>query len=245
MKAVILAGGKGTRLSPYTTVYPKPMLPIGEMPILEIILRQLAFYGFTDIYLSVGYLSEIIEAYFNEKKSICKDVNITYIKEESPLGTAGSLSLLPEMDEPFIVMNGDVLTSLNFSELMDYHRSNKTDLTISVTKKDVRIDLGIVEFDDNGKVTDYIEKPTYTHYDSMGIYIYSPDAIKYISKDSYLDFPTLVKNMLADGKHVSSYCSSTPYYWIDMGRQGDYESANKEFEKRRKDFLPHENITSV
>jgi NDP-sugar pyrophosphorylase family protein len=242
MKAVILAGGKGARLAPYTTVFPKPMLPVGEKPILEIIIRQLAHYGFDDITISVGYLAEIIEAYFQRDHSIPRGVDLKYVRESRPLGTAGAIGLLGDVDDTFLVMNGDVLTTMDYLRLMAFHKENEAVLTIALAKKDVPIDLGVVELDGGYRVKRYIEKPVYSFLDSMGIYIYEPEVIRYIKPDGYLDFPTLATRLIEDGKKVIGYQTSHACYWIDMGRHGDYEKAVQEFSLRRKEFLPDESI---
>jgi len=138
MKAVILAGGRGTRLAPYTTILPKPLMPIGDKPILDIVIRQLRYYGFTDITLAVGYLAELLVAYFGDGDRF--GVTIRYSREEQPLGIAGPIALVDGLDEPFLVMNGDVLTTLNFSELMAFHRSSGAIATIATYPRSVKID---------------------------------------------------------------------------------------------------------
>lgn len=238
MKAVILAGGKGTRLAPYTTVFPKPMLPVGDMPILEIIIRQLAYYGFKEIVLSVGHLAELIYAYFQNCNTLPEGVRLTYIKEEKPLGTAGPIALIPNLMETFLVMNGDILTTLDYSKLINFHKRKGALLTVGIYKKEVRMDLGVVEINDERRVTKYIEKPTYTYFDSMGIYVYEPEVIRYIEPGIYLDFPTLVQRLIDNGEKVFAYCHEGFYCWIDIGQHGDYQRANEEFKKRKEEFLP-------
>jgi NDP-mannose synthase len=239
MKAFILAGGKGTRLAPYTTIYPKPMLPVGGKPILEIIIHQLAHYGFNDITVSLGYLSELIERYFQNRKVIPSGVKLHFVKETVPLGTAGPVSLMPPTKDPFLVMNGDVLTSLNFAEFMKYHREKKAELTIAVNKVRHTLNLGIVVFDRDSKVSDYIEKPTNTYFDSMGIYLYSPSVLSYIKPRTRLDLPGLVLKLIADKKKVCSYHPpKSRYYWIDMGQHAQYEKANIDFLRKKSRFWP-------
>jgi NDP-sugar pyrophosphorylase family protein len=242
MKAIILAGGKGTRLAPYTTVFPKPMLPIGNKPILEIIIRQLVHYGFKDIVICTGYLGELIQAYFKNNKSLPKEINISYVYEDKPLGTAGPIALVADLKETVLIMNGDVLTTLDYKKLLVFHKNKNHLLTIAINKKEVKMDLGIIELDGDNRVVDYIEKPTYTFNDSMGIYVCEPEIIKYLNPGEYLDFPTLVKKLINDKKKVCGYYSDSSYYWIDMGRHGDYQKANEDFEKRRKEFLPNEDF---
>jgi NDP-sugar pyrophosphorylase family protein len=238
MKAVVLAGGKGTRLAPYTTVFPKPMLPVGDRPVLEIIVRQLAYYGFDQIILSVGYLAELISAYFQNSHEVPAGVNLTCIREKEPLGTAGPIGLIPDLKDAFLVMNGDVLTTLDYSKLVSFHRQKRGLLTIGIHKRDIKIDLGIVEITDDNQVTGYNEKPTFGYYDSMGIYVYEPEVLKYIEPGVYLDLPTLVLRLIENGEKVYAYYHDRPHYWIDIGQPKDYQKANEDFVTKRGDFLP-------
>lgn len=235
MKAVILAGGKGTRLAPYTTILPKPLVPVGDYPILEIIIRQLIHYGFTEVTLMVGYLSELIKAYFIQRPTITSRIKIYYIDEEAPTGTAGSLGFLTGMDETFLVMNGDVLTTLNYSDIIDYHNSNNNMLTIAMHNKHVKIDLGVLELNTNNDIIGYAEKPEFNYKVSMGIYIYNPIVLQYIPKGEYLDFPTLAMNLVNKGYKVMGYANEAK--WLDIGRIEDFQQASIEFEKNKKLFL--------
>jgi NDP-sugar pyrophosphorylase family protein len=227
LKAIILAGGKGARLLPYTEYIPKPLVPIRDMPILEIILRQLISYGFDDITISVGHLAGLIEARF-EDSDIKKEVELKYIKEEAPLGTAGSLSLLEGIGETFLVMNGDILTTLDYDKLVRFHKDSGNMLTIAGYKKSVNIDLGVMELDAKGQLKDYIEKPEKSFKVSMGIYIYEPAVLSYVKQKEYLDFPSLVKRLLAAGERVGAF----PFegYWLDIGRHDDYAKAVDEYD---------------
>ncbi|MBW2045276.1 MAG: NTP transferase domain-containing protein [Deltaproteobacteria bacterium] len=235
MKTVILAGGRGTRLAPYTTVFPKPMLPIDDKPILEIIIKQLAYFGFKDIVLSVGYLAELIQAYFQNNHRLPKDVNVTYIREGEPLGTAGSLSLVPDLTETFLVMNGDVLTTLDYSKLMGFHKKNKGIVTIAMHKRQVKIDFGVISTNGKDELTDYDEKPTLDYSVSMGVYVFEPKALAYVAPGKKLDFPDLIKVLLAKGEKVCGYSNSD--YWLDIGRHDDYEEAVKSFKSMERLFL--------
>ena len=236
MKAVILAGGKGTRLKPYTTVFPKPLVPLGQRPILDIIIQQLAYYGFRDIILTVGYLAELIEAYFKNSNSRLPNINITYIKEPKPTGTAGSLGLIPDLDGPFLVMNGDILTSMNYMKLAEYHKDKGGILTIGMHNKRVKIDLGVIEANQEGILTGYTEKPEKVYPVSMGIYIYEPAVLNYIEPGEYLDFPDLVLRLIDNGEKVVGYpCDN---YWLDIGCHEDYVRAQDEFEQMKDVFLP-------
>lgn len=237
MKAVILAGGKGARLYPYTVVFPKPLMPLGDTPILEIVLRQLRRHGFWDITMAVGHLAELLVAYFGSGARF--GLNIQYSREEKPLGTAGPLSLISGLaDEPFLVMNGDILTTLNYSELYRQHITSGAIATIAMHKRDVKIDLGVLEINPENRITDYIEKPTYHYLVSMGIYVFSPQVLKYIPPGEHLDFPALVQKLLDAGEKVQGY----PYegYWLDIGRTDDYAQAQEEYTRLKSLFLPEE-----
>jgi len=228
MKAVILTGGLGTRLAPYTAILPKPLLPIGRVPILLIILRQLKNFGFTDVTMACGYLSELIQAYLMNNP-ISKEINIHYHMEEKPLGTAGALGSIDNLDEPFLVMNGDVLTNLDYSKLIEHHQSKEAALTIAVTQKKVQLELGILLMDSDNRLTGYDEKPTKTYPASTGIYIYDPRALEYIQPNEYLDAPSLVLKLIENNEKVLGYSSDV--FWLDMGNHGDHERAIQEFEK--------------
>jgi NDP-sugar pyrophosphorylase family protein len=237
MKAVILAGGKGTRLRPYTTIFPKPLVPIGERPIVDIVVQQLSFYGFDDIVLSVGHLAELIQAYFYSRRTEYPSVKISYVREEQALGTAGPLKLVPNLeDAPFLAMNGDVLTTLNYKKMMDFHRQSGSMLTLGVYKKRVKIDLGVVATDVTGRVVGFSEKPEQSFPVSIGINIYSPEVLNYIEPNEYLDFPALVCRLLEHGERVMSYIFDG--YWLDIGNQNDYMKAQDEFAELKEQFLP-------
>jgi NDP-sugar pyrophosphorylase family protein len=236
MKAVILAGGRGTRLAPYTTVFPKPLMPISDKPILDIVINQLRYYGFTEITLAVGYLSELLMAYFGDGSRF--GVSIRYSHEDQPLGTAGPLALIDSLDEPFLVMNGDVLTTLDFGDLMRVHQQHDSVATITTYQRSVKIDLGVIEFDQQNRLERYIEKPTHHYQVSMGIYVFNPHALSFIPRNQRLDLPDLMLNMIAQGETVRCYrCDG---YWLDIGRVDDYQQAVQEFERNRAQFLPGE-----
>src|SRR5262249_37093741 len=160
MQAVILAGGKGTRLSPFTKVFPKPLVPVGEKPILDTIIRQLRHFGFQRVTLAVGYMAEMIQTYIRNGEQY--GIDIDYSFEDKPLGTAGPLSQMMKLDKNFLVMNGDIITNLNFKDLMVFHKEQNAIATIGTYKKNFKIDLGIIQNDSNYSITDYVEKPTYT-----------------------------------------------------------------------------------
>ena len=235
MKAVILAGGQGTRLAPYTTIFPKPLVPIGNMPILEIVIRQLIASGLKQITLTVGYLSELIKAFFLTHKKLSNMIDIQFIEEEEPTGTAGSLRNVPGLDQTFLVMNGDILTTLNYRELIHFHKQSKALLTIAVHQKHIKIDLGVLEIDQKShSVSNYIEKPEYLFSVSMGIYIYEPEVIQFIPKNTYFDFPSLVLKLLESGQKVICYQSDS--LWLDIGNTEDYANAQTLFQQHRSDF---------
>ena len=234
MKTVILAGGKGTRLAPYTTVFPKPLVPIGDRPILEIIVRQLVRQGFGDILLSIGHLGELIEAYFQNGHRNIPGLQLGYYRESHPLGTAGSLAVIPGLDETFLAMNGDILTTLDFNSLVRHHREQQSALTIAMHRKEVPIDLGVLETDQGGELISYREKPSYSFDVSMGIYVYEPQVLKYIPEGRYMDFPDLVKLLLEMGEKITGYRSED--YWLDIGRREDYELAQEDFVARASEF---------
>lgn len=225
MKAIILAGGKGTRLSPYTTVLPKPLMPIGDMPILEIILNQLSNTPFNDIVLSVGHLGSIIRAYF-ESVNI-SGISLSYSLEDKPLGTAGPLKIIPGLDETFLLMNGDVLANMDFSELYSFHKKKDCITTMVINKRHVDIDFGIITISKQDRVLDYREKPKYEYMVSAGIYLLEPAILDYIKPDEHLDLPELIKRLIKNGQTVYAYIHQG--YWLDIGRPGDYEKAAKDF----------------
>jgi NDP-sugar pyrophosphorylase family protein len=237
MQAFVLAGGRGTRLAPYTVVFPKPMLPVGGQPIIQTIINQLADFGFTDIVISLGYLGDLIELFFKDKRNRPDGVTIRYVREEKPLGTAGALALAKELHEDFLVINGDILTSLDYSQMMSFHRKRQSILTIAVGIKKVSLSLGIISMDDKDQVTGIEEKPTYSFLDNMGIYVYNRKAVTYIPKTERTDVNLLIEKLVADKQPVYGYRSDEPYYWIDIGQHAEYEKANTEFTRNRKAFL--------
>lgn len=233
MRAVILAGGKGTRLAPYTTVFPKPLMPVSEMPILEIVLRQLKASGIDRVTICVGYLSELLETFFGNGEKF--DLEIDYSKEDHPLGTAGPLTLIDDLDETFLMMNGDILTDIDFNKLIQYHIDNGGVATIATKDRTVDIDFGVIESTSDNVLTGYIEKPSFNYHVSMGVYVFEPSVMQHIKKGAYTDFPDVIKTLIADGKKVMSY----PFqgYWLDIGRHDDFAVANEVFENNKKHFL--------
>jgi len=229
MRAVVLAGGFGMRLRPYTTILPKPLLPIGDRPILEIILRQLATAGFEKVDLCVGHLGELIRVYFNEGTVLPEHMDVEWHWEPGePLGTAGALRVVPRLEGTFLAMNGDILTTLDYRALMEHHHRAGTVLTIAVQRKRVDIDLGVLDIDD-GRVAGFHEKPTLDYNVSMGIYAYESRVLDYLP-DGVCQFPELVQRLLDAGEAISVYNSDDD--WFDIGTIGEYERAVAEVERR-------------
>lgn len=225
MKAVILAGGRGTRLRPYTVVFPKPLMPIGDEPILEIVIKQLRSHGFHEINMAVGHLAELISVFFGNGEKYGMKIN--YFREDKPLGTAGPLAQMSdELNETFLMMNGDVLTTLNYSELVKFHKKSDAIATVALYEKNVQIDFGLVELDEERNIRGYTEKPMIDYLVSMGVYVFSSKVMEYIESNQYLDFPDLIKLLIENGEKVKGYIYDG--YWLDMGRPGDYELANHE-----------------
>ncbi len=221
VKAVILAGGKGRRLAPYTTIFPKPLIPVGDKPILDLIIRQLVRQGFTDITLSVGHLAELLMAYFEDGSRF--GVRITYSREDQPLGTAGPLALIPDLNERFLVMNGDILTDLDFKEMVAAHVAGGALASIAVCPRRVEIDLGVIEKDEAGRLTRYIEKPAHDFHASMGIYVLEPEVLRFLKAGERADLPDLMQDLMRNDHAVQ--CYSFQGYWQDIGRPDDHARA--------------------
>jgi len=224
-KVVLMVGGLGTRLRPLTENTPKPMLKVGDKPILETIISNFKKYGFTDIILSVSYKSHVIEEYFEDGTKF--GVQIEYIHEKKRMGTAGALSLIKEkLNEPFFVMNGDLLTNINFEHMMDYHISNNSYATMGVREYDFQVPYGVVNID-GIHIKNIEEKPTHTFYVSGGIYILSPKILDLIPNERFYDMPTLFENIIS--KDLKSISFPIHEYWLDIGRVEEFEKANSEF----------------
>jgi NDP-mannose synthase len=221
IQTVVLAGGRGTRLAPYTSVLPKPLMPIGEQSILELVVEQLGEAGIVDIHFCVGYLAHLVEAVFENREN--GHVEITYVREQEALGTAAPLRLVEGLDSTFMVMNGDVLTTLDYRDLVSYHRAQDNVLTIATHKRSIKIDYGMLHLDVSSRVRAFEEKPEIVSPVSMGIYVMEPDVLDYIPKDGYFDFPDLVQALLAAEERVGAYLYDG--LWFDIGRQEDYERA--------------------
>ena len=227
MRAVILAGGRGTRLAPYTTVLPKPLMPVGDVPIIEIVIRQLRYFGFKRITLAVGHLGELIDAYIRSRQHRFHGVEIDFVYENQPTGTAGALGGIPGLDKTFLAMNGDILTDLDYTKLVAHHCSTGVALTIATAPRRVKIDFGVIESDGNGYVHGYLEKPELSYSVSMGVYVYEPRALAWIPPGGFLDFPELVQCLLQHGDRVGTYVWDG--YWLDIGRPEDLRLAIEQF----------------
>jgi NDP-mannose synthase len=227
MQAIILAGGKGTRLKPYTTVLPKPLMPIGDCPILEVVVKQLKKNGFKKITMAIGHQHDLFIAFFGNGEKW--GIPIDYYVEKEPLGTAAPLRYIPNLEDTFLMMNGDILTDLNFKEFFDLHFKNNADLTIATHERTQDINYGTLEYSVDGMLTKFIEKPSLKFRVSMGIYILSRKAVSLIPEHGHFDFPDLVQKFLVQKMRV--YCHPYSGYWMDIGRPDDYEQAIDDYEK--------------
>ena len=239
-RAVILAGGTGTRLRPYTTVLPKPLMPIGDRPVLDIVVRQLKAHGFGRITMATGYLAELIEAFFRDGAGY--GIPVDYYREMEPLGTVGALALIEGLSEDHVlVMNGDVLTDIDYGALLERHRAGDAVATIATKTRQVQISLGVLRFGDEEDptlLTGYDEKPSIDYTASMGVYCFAPRALSYIEPGERIDFPDLILRLIAAGETVRAWQSND--YWLDIGRHEDYEQAQDEFESVRDRLIPPE-----
>jgi NDP-mannose synthase len=210
-------------LAPYTTVLPKPLMPVGDAPILEILIGSLVAAGVTRITLAVGHLATLIMAYVGDGSRFGAEID--YSVEESPLGTAGPLRLIDGLDGAFLVVNGDLLTDLDFTAMLEQHRTAAAVATVGVYRRSVKIDLGVVEGDDTGRITRYVEKPVQSLLVSMGVYVLEPDVLTLIPAGPF-DLPDLVASLLHSGMVVRGF--EHPGYWLDIGRPDDYERAQRD-----------------
>ena len=226
MKAVIMAGGQGRRLAPYSTVLPKALMPIGDISIIEIIIRQLERSGFKEIIIATGYLSELIIAYFSQRKKI--NISLSFSKEKSPMGTFGALSKIKNLGrKAFFVLNGDVLTTINYNKLYKFHNDNKAVMTVAVQRRTINVDYGVIEVSKKNQIVKHSEKPKIKLQVGMGINVVSPSVMKYLNKNEKIDFPDVLKRLTADKQKVIAYLSND--YWMDIGRPDDYAKAVKDY----------------
>lgn len=224
-KVVLMVGGLGTRLRPLTEHTPKPMLKVGNKPILETIILNFKKYGFTNIILSVSYKSEIIEEYFKDGREF--GVNIEYIHESKRMGTAGALSLMRDkLNEPFFVMNGDLLTNINFEHMMEYHLSNNAIATMGVREYDFQVPYGVVNVDGEN-ILSIEEKPVHSFFVSGGVYVLDSKVLDFIPSDEFYDMPMLFEKVIEN--KMKSISFPIREYWLDIGRLEEFEKANNEY----------------
>lgn len=225
VRAVILAGGRGTRLHPFTISFPKPLMPLGDLPVIEVLMERLVHYGITDITLALGHLGELIRAYFDQRYLWKEKATLRFVREETPLGTAGALALVRDLNDTFLVMNGDLLTDIDFRALVAFHRDQKASLTIAAHRREVKVDLGVLEMGTERRVTGYTEKPVSSFEVSMGVYVYEPHVLRKIQPGAYLDFPDLVLKLISEGERVCAFPANCQ--WLDIGRPDDYRRAQE------------------
>lgn len=225
LRAVVMAGGFGTRLRPITEGLPKPMLPIGDRPLLELILRQLRVAGIRHVNLATHYKADIIARHFGDGRGF--GVEIRYVEEDQPLGTAGALSLLGASSEPLLVINGDVLTQVDFQSMLDFHRHHTADMTVAVREHEVRLPHGVVETDGTA-ITAISEKPVLRHFMSAGIYLLNSEICRFVPSGQRYDMTDLISRLIAEGRRVVSF--PVREYWMDIGQVEDYEKALSDFE---------------
>jgi NDP-sugar pyrophosphorylase family protein len=222
-RAIILAGGKGTRLRPYTMTLPKPLVPLGDKPILERIIEQLKGHGFTHVTITVNHMAEIIKAFFGDGSKW--GIQIDYTMENMALSTMGPLTLVEDLPSHFLVMNGDVLTDLNFSMFYDLHVKENSIFTIAAHRRSERIDYGLLHHDDNNKLIKFEEKPHYDFLVSMGVYMVSREVMEYIPSDTFFGFDHLMYRLLEVKRPATVF--EYGGFWLDIGRPSDYELATE------------------
>lgn len=235
MKAIIMAGGKGTRLYPYSAILPKPLMPLGDMPVLELLLRQLRHAGVDEAFLAVNHLRHLIEAFFGDGSRI--GIKLRYSVEDVPLGTAGPIApILDQLGDDFIITNGDLLTTLDIGAMVRFHKETGADATVGVYPREVKIDFGLVEVDEAMRMTGYLEKPVYKHLVSMGIYMIKADRVrKFVEVGKYLDMPNLLRSIMDNGGEVR--CFQKDCFWLDIGRPDDFARAQEMYERDPEVFL--------
>ena len=224
-KVVLMVGGLGSRLRPLTDELPKPLLEVGNKPILETIIANFSKYGFKNIILSVNYKSQMIKDYFGDGSKL--GVQIEYLHEEQRMGTAGALSLIKDrLTEPFFVMNGDLLTNVNFEHMLEYHLSNQAMATMGVREYDFQVPYGVVNIDEH-QIISIEEKPTHKFFVSAGMYVLDASTLNYIPDNSFYDMPTLFEKVIENKNKAISF--PIREYWLDIGRMSDFEQANSEY----------------
>ena len=226
-RVVLMAGGLGTRLRPLTETLPKPMLPVGDKPILELILRNFVGQGYRNFTISINYKGEIIRDYFGDGGWL--NASIDYIEESKRMGTAGALSLLKSSPEsPFIVMNSDLLTAVPFDSLVQFHEETDAIGTMCARDYPMQVPYGVIEVEETA-LRRIVEKPVYSHFVNAGIYVLSPDALRHVVEDEYLDMPELFERVVMSGARASVF--PIQEYWMDIGRPEDLKQARNEFDR--------------
>ena len=220
LRAIVMAGGYGTRLRPLTDELPKPMLPLGTRPLLEMIVEQLRDAGIRQVNVSTHYKGEMIAEHFKDGQDF--GVDIRYVKEDQPLGTAGALSLLEESDEPLLVINGDILTRVDFRAMLNFHREHRADLTVAVRQYEFRVPYGVIDTD-GVAVTGISEKPLVKQFINAGIYLLNPAIRRLIPNGQHYDIPELIERLLQEGRPV--VCFPIREYWLDIGKADHYDQA--------------------
>ena len=231
--AVVLAGGLGMRLRPYTMNIPKPLLPLGDQATMEIVLQQLAGQGFERVVITVGHMPQLIEALLGDGERF--GLRIEYVVEVEPLGTAGSLNLVEDLDETFLVMNGDLLTTIDYGKVVASQRAAERAATVVLARREVPIDYGVVYVDEEGYLERYEEKPVLHHCVSTGIYALDRSTVSRVPQGRF-DMPDLITGLVAAGERVR--CHITDEYWQDIGRFDDYQRASADFVNDPQRFLP-------
>jgi len=233
IRAVIQAGGRGTRLMPYTLVLPKPIMPVGESPVIEILLKWLRRNGITDVNMTIGYLGALIRTFCGDGSTW--DMKIEYYEEKEPLGTVGSLPMMPrKFDDTFLVLNGDVITDVNLRKMKEFHKEKSCPLTVAVTTKKVHVDLGVIDAADS-IITKFREKPVLEFCVSMGIYIMEPTILEYIPKGIAFGFDDLVHALMAENRPIAVF--NHDGYWMDIGRPDDFRTVQEEYETHKNKIL--------
>lgn len=229
MRAVILAGGKGSRLKPYTITLPKPLVPVGEEPILKLLLISLRNQGIKEATICVNHMRELIESYFGDGSQL--GIKIKYSHEDKPLGTVAPIKKIKTLPEDFLVINGDTLTDLSYSRLYREHKFNNCVMTVATCQRQVTVDYGVIKYGPDQMAREFVEKPAFNVDVSMGINVFNKQVFKYIPDDIYFGFDDLMDRLLAAGEKVHIY--EHKGYWLDIGRPEDYEKANEDVARAR------------
>ena len=223
MQAIILAGGQGTRLQPFTNIIPKPMVPINNKAIIEIVIQNLKKNGFNEIIISTNYMSDLIQTFCGDGKKY--NIKIKYIKEKKMLGTIGPLKIIKNLKENFLLINGDIITDLNINKFFKNHKKNKSIMTVSAKKIQNKIDYGVIDVNNQNSLVAFKEKPNLNFLVSMGIYAFNQKILKYIPNNKYFGFDDLMKLMLK--KNINVKIDISNKFWLDIGRYSDYIKAQK------------------